>query len=168
MWLINSGVGVLVWLIQPFLKILTPCTVNDKLLFALYYRGLSLENQKMLFLNDQKAPLSFLSKTEHLVWIVCSFAYTEVKQGVTSCSLGISMFYIFYLISSEPFASFVLEPFCFWGCRRQRGWCQAAASSLRRLGSRTKPALCGWLLQPQGNCCMSHGFWTLNIWCFCP
>lgn len=43
------------------------------------------------------------------------------------------------------------EPFCFRGCGWERGWCQTAASFRGRLGSWTKPALCGRLLQSQGN-----------------
>lgn len=43
------------------------------------------------------------------------------------------------------------EPFCFRGCGWKRGRRQTAASFRRRLGSWTKPALCGRFVQPQGN-----------------
>lgn len=43
------------------------------------------------------------------------------------------------------------------GCGREGGWRQAAASSRCSLGCRTKPALCGRLLQPQGSRGVSHG-----------
>lgn len=82
----------------------------------------------------------------------------EVKHRCHKLQLGhlyifISSFNLFrtFLSPFEP------EPFRFRGCRWKRGWRQAAASSRRCLGSWTKPALCGRLLQPQGNCWMSQG-----------
>lgn len=59
-----------------------------------------------------------------------------------------------------------LEPFCFWGCRRQRGGSQTAASSRCGLVSSTKLALCGGLLQPQGSRRTSRGrfgLWFLHL-----
>lgn len=80
---------------------------------------------------------------------------------VTCCTLSFctvsSFFFNLCLISSRSFVSCVPEPFCFWGCWWKRSWRQAAASSGRCLGSGTKPALCGRLLQPQGSCCTSQG-----------
>lgn len=98
-------------------------------------------------------------------WTSCSLTYINIRLRRHKLQMRQFLVFVFffprlhlYLISPEPFlVSCAPEPFRFRRRRRQRCWRQAAAPSRRCLGPWTKPAVCGRLVQPQGNCCMWPG-----------